>query len=367
MATTNKAQMIPDRETQKIALLKAHGLAGMARTPLPGDASTRRYERLSAEGRSLMLMDQPPSPELIPCPPEADYAERKRLGYFAMTRLSAGRIEAFAACADYLRSESLSAPEIVACDPQAGFLVSEDLGDGLFARLIEQGEDETRLYLSAVEALSVLHQTPPPDTLPGGWPLLVYDDLALKTGADLFVEWYPKYDPSCVLDDQAKADWEGIWAPIRARAEAGASVFIHRDFHAENLLWLPERNGYQRVGLIDFQDALKGHPSWDLHSLLQDARRDVSPDIEAAALEHYFALRPDTDRAAFMEMYQALATLNEARILGVFARLIIHFKKPRYEAFMPRMWGHLSRNLKAPHLKSIREWFEAYGFGDKLS
>jgi aminoglycoside/choline kinase family phosphotransferase len=359
--------MSPERETQKIAFLKAHGLEGMARQPLPGDASTRRYERLSEDGRSLMLMDQTPLPELIPCPPEADYAKRKRLGYFAMTRLSAGRIEAFAACADYLRSQSLSAPEIVAWDAQAGFLVSEDLGDGLFARLIEQGEDEKRLCLSAIEALAVLHQSPPPEILPGGWPLLAYDDLALKSGVDLFVEWYPKYDPSHSLSDQARADWEAIWAPIRARAEAGASVFIHRDFHAENLLWLPEREGYQRVGLIDFQDALKGHPSWDLHSLLQDARRDVSPDIEATALEHYFSLRSGIDRDGFMDMYQALATLNEARILGVFARLIIYFNKPRYEAFMPRVWGHLSRNLRAPHLKPVRDWFEANGFGDKLS
>lgn len=366
MAAIDKRLMTPDRETQKITFLKAHGLEGMAREPLPGDASTRRYERLIGGGRSLMLMDQPRLPDLIPCPPGANDTERQRLGYFAMTRLSAGRIEAFADCADYLRAQGLSAPEIVAYDAPAGFLVSEDLGDGLFARLIEQGEDEKRLYLAAVEALAVLHKTPPPETLTGGWPLLVYDDLALKTGADLFVEWYPKYDASRALSDQAKADWEAIWAPIRARAEASASVFIHRDFHAENLAWLPERDAYRRVGLIDFQDALKGHPSWDLHSLLQDARRDVSPEIEAAALEHYFSLRPEVDRHAFMEMYQALAALNEARILGVFARLIIHFNKPRYEAFMPRMWGHLSRNLKAPHLRAVRDWFEANGFGDKL-
>jgi aminoglycoside/choline kinase family phosphotransferase len=134
----------------------------------------------------------------------------------------------------------------------------------------------------------------------------------------------------------------------------------HRDYHAENLIWLPERQGPARVGMIDFQDAVRAHPSWDLHSLLQDARRDVAPELEAAALDRYFDQRPGVDRAAFMADYAALAVLNEARILGVFARLVVRDGKPRYSQFMPRMWGQLQRNLLNPALADLRLWFDRH-------
>lgn len=126
------------------------------------------------------------------------------------------------------------------------------------------------------------------------------------------------------------------------------------------LLWLPERDGAARVGMVDFQDALRAHPAWDLHSLLQDARRDVSPELEAAALERYFAQRPETDREQFLDDYAALATLNEARILGIFARLIVRDGKPRYRAFMPRLWRHLNRNLERPGMEGLKLWFTPY-------
>jgi aminoglycoside/choline kinase family phosphotransferase len=239
----------------------------------------------------------------------------------------------------------------------------EELGDDLFARRIEAGEDETPLYLAAIEAVARLHEATPPAVLGEGeatWPLLAYDALALKTGADLFVEWLPKFDPRVTIDEAARAAWDEAWKPILERAARGAVAFTHRDYHAENLLWLPEREGVARVGLIDFQDCVLAHPSWDLHSLLQDARRDVSPELEQAALDHYFALRPGLDRDAFMADYAALAALNEARILGIFSRLVVRDGKPRYAAFMPRMWAHLARNLAHPGLAAVRAWMEAH-------
>jgi len=361
-----------DREAIKRRFLQDSGFADAERHPLPGDASTRRYERLvRPDGSTFMLMDQAPALESHPCLPGQDYDARRASGYNAMARLAAGRIEAFAAAAAFLRAQNLSAPAIYAIDAANGLLVSEDLGDGLFARLIEQGEAELPLYLSAVEALARLHELTPPDVLPNpsldsGWPLLTYDDLALKTGADLFVEWYPRFDTRHRLSDQAVAEWEALWAPLRKRAEAGASVFVHRDYHAENLLWLPSREGPARVGMIDFQDALRAHPSWDLLSLLHDARRDVSKDLEDAALDHYFSLRPGVDRDAFMRDYTALAVLNESRILGIFSRLVVRDHKPRYEAFMPRMWRHIADSLNMPGMEGLRDWFLRYGFNDKL-
>lgn len=355
--------MPSDREVVRLAFLKSAGLGDAVREPLPGDASTRRYERLRMDDATMMLMDAPPGAESKPLGADATEAQRIAAGYNAMARLSAGRVDAFAAASGFLRSQGLSAPEILALDVDEGLAITEDLGDGLFARLIEQGEDEVPLYMAAVEALARLHETKPPAVIGEGeasWPLLAYDALALRTGADLLVEWLPKLKPQVVLDEAAIAAWREAWAPLIARAAAGANAFAHRDYHAENLLWLPEREGVARVGMIDFQDCVLAHPSWDLHSLLQDARRDVSPELEAAALDHYFALRGSVDRGAFMDDYAALAALNEARIIGVFSRLIVRDGKPRYAAFMPRMWGHLQRNLQRDDLAAVRAWFDRY-------
>ena len=349
------------REAQRLDFLKAAGLSEATRAPLPGDASTRRYERLTLpSGTSLMLMDQAASAESPPADPAWTPEQRRASGWNATARLSAGRIEAFAAVAEHLRSLGLSAPEIIAVDAAAGLAVLEDVGDDLFARVIEAGQAEEPLYLSAVEALATLHDAATPDILSGAagsWPLLTYDETALQGGADLFVEWLPKLRPDLAFDDAAIDGWRTAWAPVVRRGAAGATVMAHRDYHAENLIWLPDRTGAARVGLIDFQDAVRAHPSWDLHSLLQDARRDVSPALEQAALDHYFALRPGLDRAAFMQDYAGLAALNEARILGVFARLIVRDGKPRYAAFMPRMWAHLQRNLAQPGLEPVADWF----------
>ncbi len=352
-----------DREQQRLDFLRTAGLADAARVPLPGDASTRRYERLTtADGRTLMLMDQSPAAESSPCDPAWSADDRKASGWNAVARLSAGRIEAFAAVAAHLRSLGLSAPDVIAVDAAAGLAVLEDFGDALFARVIEAGEPEEPLYLAAVEALAALHEAEPPAVLSGAagdWPLQVYDGVALKGGADLFVEWMPKLDPALRFSDKALAEWDDAWAPVVRAAEYEAAVMAHRDYHAENLIWLPERTGAARVGMIDFQDAVRAHPSWDLHSLLQDARREVPPALEARALSHYFSLRPDIDRDAFMRTYVDLAVLNEARILGVFARLIVRDGKPRYRTFMPRMWDHLNTNLPRADQR-VRDWFEMH-------
>jgi len=356
-----------NREALKASFIAKSGFAGARREALPGDASTRRYERLWLDkGQSLILMDQASGLESKPCPMEADEARRCDMGYNAMARLAAGRIEAFVACAEFLNAQGLSAPKIHALDSENGFLISEDLGDGLFARLIEQGTPEEPLYLAAVEALAQLHKINPPKILNNNWPLLSYDALALKTGCDLFVEWYPRYGGLKPLSDKALSEWYDLWQPIITKAGMAASVFIHRDYHAENLLWLPEREGLKRVGMIDFQDALLGHPSWDLLSLLQDARRDVSKELETKALNHYFSVSGIIDRTEFMHTYHALASLNEARILGIFARLVYRDHKPKFAQFIPRMWRCLSGNLNTPELAGLKDWFIRHGFGANL-
>ena len=363
MATGKDVRLSSDREALKAQFLEKHGLADARREALAGDASTRRYERLHRAGApSLIFMDQPPV-ESAPCPPDATPEQRIAAGYNAMTRLAAGRVDAFVATAGWLREQGLSAPRIIAHDDAQGLAVLEDLGDDLYAALIAGGVDEAPLYDAAVDALARLHAASPPAVLTSdgaSWPFLTYDDLALRTGGEMFLEWWPKYAGMAAFSDPAVAEWETLWAPIRARGEAGATVFCHRDYHAENLIWLPQREGAARVGLLDFQDAVRAHPAWDFSMLLHDGRRDVSPQRETAALDRYLSLRPELDRQAFLADFHALGALNSARILFIFARQVAGYGRPKYEAFMPRTWGYLNRCLADPALAGLKAWFDRH-------
>lgn len=364
MVRGGDAGLSSDREAQKQAFLSVHGFGQAVREPLGGDASTRLYERLRLPaGGSLIFMDQPPALESAVCPPDATPAERLALGYNAASRLAAGSVAAFVAIADHLRRLGLSAPEVPAYDVAQGLAVLEDLGDGLFASLIAAGEAETPLYEAAVDVQLVLHDRPPPAVLRAGetcWPLLSYDTLALKVGTDTFLEWWPKFASLPEFGAEAVAEWEALWAPVWTRGEAAASVFTHRDYHAQNLVWLPQRGAAARVGLLDFQDAVRGHPAWDLTHLLQDARRDVSPELESAMLERYLAARPSVERDAFLADYRALAASNATRILGrVFARQAL-LGRSQYKAFMPRTWRYLERNLTDPALAGLKGWFDRH-------
>ncbi|MFL5298260.1 MAG: N-acetylmuramate/N-acetylglucosamine kinase AmgK [Phenylobacterium sp.] len=363
--------MSSEREAEKAAFLETAGLGDARREPLTGDASTRRYERVyPLGGGSLVLMDQPPAAESAVCPPEATPEERIALGYNAAARLAAGSVAAFVTTAAYLRQRGLSAPRVLAHDVTAGFAVLEDLGDGLFATLIAEGQPEAPLYEAAVDVQAALQAEAPPDVLTAdgvAWPLLTYDTLALKVATDTFLEWWPKFLGHEPLGEAATAEWDALWAPVWVRGEAGACVFAHRDYHAQNLLWLPRRKGVARVGLLDFQDALKAHPAWDLLHLLQDARRDVSPELETAMLDRFLKAQASLDRSAFLADYRALAVSNAARILGrVFARQVL-LGRPQYREFMPRTWRYLERNLADPALADLKAWFDRHvPAGDRL-
>lgn len=357
--------MSSEREALRADFLKRAGYGDARRETMPGDASTRLYERLHLpRGGSAIFMDQPPQFETQPCPPAATPAERRALGYNASARLAAGRVDAFIACAGFLRGRGLSAPEILYADAPAGLAVIEDLGHGVYATLIADGEDEAPLYDGAVDVLVRLHAEPPPATLEADgstWPLLTYDDLALATGGGLFLEWWPKFSGAPPFSPQAEAEWEAFWGPIRRAAEAGADVFCHRDYHAENLIWRPDRAGYARVGLLDFQDALRARPAWDFSMLLHDGRRDVSPERETAVLARYLAARPELDREAFLAEFHTLGALNILRILYIFARQVVFFERPKYRTLTPRMWRYLDRCLAATsELAPLRAWLDRH-------
>ncbi|ETX12888.1 aminoglycoside phosphotransferase [Roseivivax halodurans JCM 10272] len=286
--------------------------------PLAGDASTRRYTRLHREDDSAILMEDP-----------------------------GGDVALFARLADYLRGAGLSAPEILAMDPGRGLMLLEDFGDALFARRAEcHPDEEPGLYQVAADVLLTLHRTAPADGLATATPAY----LASLTG--LAFDWYlPRAGGT--PDASAEAAARDAFAEALEAHAPEAGVTVLRDYHAENLVWLPDRDGPRRAGLLDFQDAWIGHPAYDLVSLLQDARRDVGDAAAAACLRHYL----DGSGLEAQRLETACAVLGaqrNLRILGVFARLAVTRANPRYIDLVPRVWHHLQSDLAHPALAKLR-------------
>ena len=315
------------RAAQIAAFLDAAGWRGAVRRPLAGDASFRHYERLVRGRRRAILMDAPPERETV-----RPFLEIDRL----------------------LRAWGCSAPRILAADADAGLVLLEDLGDESFtARLARRPADALPLYSAAVDLLVDLHRRTPPPHVPA------YDLDELLREARLFAEWYlPALHPDG--DGAAfSAALESRYRPLLRELAGVNSVLALRDYHADNLHWLARRRGLRRVGLLDFQDAVRGHPAYDLVSLLQDARREVPVALEEAMITRYLERAAIADRAAFRRAYHLLGMQRATKVIGIFTRLHRRDRKPRYLAFLPRVWEHLERNLAAAGLQELESWLEA--------
>lgn len=344
------------RESERLAFLGKHGWASARRQPLTVDASTRRYERLTMDGHAAMFMDASPNAEPPPCPPNADEDERNALGWNAQSRLAASRVEAFVAIASHLKAIGLSAPTVYAFDLEHGFALIEDFGDSIFARIIETGEDEAALYEAAACALAVVHQVPAPNEIPVGdqaWRVHDYDALALRVNAELFPRWAPQYDAAIAFSDRHTVRWESALNALISQALSFPRAMILRDYHAENLIWLPDRTHVKRVGLLDFQDAVNGWGEWDFAMLLQDARRTVSEDASERAIQAYLD-RTGGARSVFDERLAVLGALNALRVAGIFSRLVMRDGKDKYRQFQPRQFHLLSKNLQHPALSEMK-------------
>ena len=331
--------------------------------PLPGDASTRRYIRLRMNGRSALLMDQPQQAEAPTAGPDASPEARRALGYNALARLAGADCGRYVATARYLKSRGLAAPEILAADVAQGFLVLEDLGDDLYTDVIAKGGDERVMYQAAIEALARLHAQPAPPVLPADKPLFAYDETALLAEVELLTEWFLplalKRQAGADLAGEHRALWQGVLQDFD-----GSRVFVHRDYHAQNLLWRSDQTGLSRVGIVDFQDALAGSPAYDVVSLLEDARRDVAPALAHAMTEAYIAASRDEgvalDPAHFRLTAAVLAAQRNAKIIGIFARLFKRDNKPRYLAHLPRVWRYMEGDLQHPALAKLRTWYDRH-------
>jgi len=304
--------------------LAASGWAGARIEPLAGDASFRRYFRVMlGDGRQAVLMDAPP-PHEDPRP--------------------------FVAVAEWLQSVGLTAPEILARDLVRGLLLLGDFGnDRLRETLDLSPERERELYELATDVLVHLHRHPPMEGLP------VHGLDQWLTELMLFPDWYCQAVGLEVDVEGYRAAWTDVLAPVER--DGLGPVTVLRDYHAENIMLVEGREGVAHFGLLDFQDALIGHPAYDLASVLEDARRDVPPELERDMLDRYMTATGHAE--AFERAYWALAGQRNTRILGVFTRLWRRDHKPWYRRFQPRMWGLLERDLSKPVLKPVRQWFDA--------
>ena len=346
-----------DRANLRAAFLHAAGWADARVNAVAGDASSRSYERLTHNGRTVILMNAPPGAESAACPVDATPETRKQLGYNAMARLAGPNLHAFLEVSKALRHAGLSAPEIIAADPDHGFALMEDLGDDLYARAISGGADEYTLYETAVDALFTLHRSKIEPPSGKNYQMLTYDPTAMAAEIALLPEWYMPFRHGTPESGNSNPEFGLAFAAafddVLADLPAPSTIVL-RDYHAENLLWLPARQNIQRVGVIDFQDGLFGHASYDLVSLLEDARRDVCSDLAAAMFERYAAMS-DADTQALRAEYAILGAQRNAKILGIFARLVVRDAKPRYADLLPRVEAHFRRNIAHPALRPVKD------------
>lgn len=329
------------------------GLAGAERQRMSGDASTRSYARLVRGSLRAVLMNSPRRPD---GPPVHDGKPYSAIAHLAED------VRPFVAMAVGLRDLGLSAPEVRHADLEDGFLILEDLGGGSFVEGDPPRPVSDR-YAAAVDLLVYLHSESLPVTLPVSphvtYRLPPYDLDAFLIEAGLFLDWYCP-DRGITVTPDMRADFVALWTDALKSVLTGQATWVLRDFHSPNLIWLAERPGTARVGLLDFQDAAIGPAAYDVASLLQDARVDIPEDLEIRLLARYVAARratPDFDPIAFSATYATMGAQRATKILGIFSRLNRRDNKPHYLRHQPRVWRYLARSLAHPALTPLAGWF----------
>lgn len=322
-----------DRETFKTEFLTINNLSEATRIKLKKDASHRSYERLIKKDNStIILMDAPPELE---------------------------DLHSYVKVAEFLNSNNLSAPKILAKDFDKGFLLIEDFGDHTYSNII-LGKSETstklteeELYTRAVDCLIHLHKTPIKNI-----SLEIYDDIKLIKEAKIFIQYYLEVLNADRVHKNDQEEFIIIFKHLLNIADSFSKVIVLRDYHADNLMWLDHCQGIGQVGILDFQDAVIGSPVYDLVSLLEDARIDVNQLIVDKMINRYLQAFPHIPRKEFMAAYAIFAIQRNLKIIGVFARQATLNKNHHYLSFLPRVWRHVNHDLKHPLLLPIKKWLE---------
>ncbi|TAL27425.1 MAG: aminoglycoside phosphotransferase [Alphaproteobacteria bacterium] len=303
---------------------------------LPADASFRRYYRLAGAAKPMLLMQDPP--DRPPVPP------------FVM-------VEPFIKIADHMRALGLHSPEIYAKDIPNGLLVIEDFGDDTYTRLLNRNVEQKPLYEMAVDVLTHLHKHPKR----GDIALPKYDDKLLVDEAMLLPDWYYPALTGKTPTEAMKDSYRDVWKGLFAKFPKDQETMVLRDYHVDNLM-LTRGEGIGRCGLLDFQDAVIGQFSYDLMSLLEDARRDVPKELQKHLYDRYMAaMGGAVDRKGFDYAYRVLAAQRHAKVLGIFVRLFVRDKKERYLQFIPHVHKLFMNALNDPSLAPLQDWFESNG------
>jgi aminoglycoside/choline kinase family phosphotransferase len=321
---------VSGREGRIERFLSQAGWAGAARTPLPGDASFRRYHRITLGERRAMLMDAPPPQE---------------------------NVRPFLGLARHLAKLGLSAPAILAEDAELGFLLLEDFGDATFTRQLREGASERKLYEMAVDVLAALHAMP--DAIPEGLP--PYDDERLLAEALLLTDWYMPEILGRPTAAAERDEYRALWAALFPLARRVPETLVLRDYHVDNLMTLEGRQGIAACGLLDFQDAVAGPISYDLVSLVEDARRDLSPGLAEAMVARYLGRMPGLDAKALGTSMAILGAQRHCKVIGIFTRLMRRDGKAQYLVHIPRLWRLVETALsREPALAPIGDWLDRH-------
>ena len=320
------------RAAQIQTFLDKAGYGDAKLSPLAGDASFRRYIRLHKDGKSYMLMDAPPEKE---------------------------DVRPYIAIAQYLHACGYSAPDILARDEALGFLLLEDLGDETFTRILkattQKDAQEREFYEAAIDVLARWHHGDTKLASTAKLPLPLYDEALLMREVGLFADWFLPQVMGKEAAVKLRSEYMALWQGILQQAKLATDQFVHRDYHADNLMWLPQRAQTARVGLLDFQDGVYGDGAYDLVSLLEDARRDVSPQLAEEMIQRYVA-KTGVDESQFRTAYAVLGAQRNSKIVGIFVRLCARDGKAGYLDFLPRVWAHLEHDLAHPLLAPLRTW-----------
>lgn len=316
------------------AFLQQTEFANATLEPLAGDASFRRYIRVYQDDKSAMLMDAPTDKE---------------------------DVRPYVTIAQHLYRKGFSAPNILAQNPKRGLLLLEDLGSDSFSHVMRESDAQTQeqLYTAAIELLAAWHDPKNHFADAKQLSVPVYDNALLCKETLLFSQWFL---PQILGVENAKTlagEYEAIWGSLLQNNPLHTDIWVHRDYHADNLMWIPDRKHHKRVGLLDFQDGVYGDAAYDVVSLLEDARRDVPADLARCMIEVYVK-HAQVDKEAFLKHYAILGAQRNMKIIGIFTRLATRDYKPHYLAFLPRVWNYLQHDISHPALKPLQAWLDKH-------
>ncbi|GAK71519.1 hypothetical protein RRU01S_17_01190 [Agrobacterium rubi TR3 = NBRC 13261] len=337
--------------------LEKNGKANASRRYFSGDAAYRTYELISDDNSQALLMDWQPPPRGPVIQDGKTYAEIVHL---------AREVKPFVAIQGFLAENGFTVPHILAQDLESGILLLEDIGrDGV---LDDDGAPIEERYFESVACLAALHETPTPGNiaLANGevYEISPFDPDAMKIETSLLLDWYLPHIRGAEIDDSEKQSFFAVWDQLIEKIDDAENGLLLRDFHSPNIIWQAEKTGIDRVGIIDFQDAMIGPKAYDLASIIQDARVTISPDMQARLMAHYLEIRrknPDFDEASFLKAFAIMAAQRNCKLVGIWVRLMKRDGKPHYMKHMPRTFAYLRSALDHPDLGILRDWFERAG------